>query len=58
MALEMAESISTELPTHFFHLLPGVEGGELQWEMVGLTEGKGPTAWPGWGLQTQSQPVL
>lgn len=26
MALEMAESISTELPTHFFHLLPGVGG--------------------------------
>lgn len=35
----------------------GVERGKLQWEMVGLTGGKGPTAGPGWGLTAQSQPL-
>lgn len=59
VALAMVESVSTgPLSPLLSPFALGLEGGELQRETVGLIGGKGPTARPGWGLATQSQPLL
>lgn len=55
--LEVAGSIGARPQSPFLSPL-ALEGEDLHWEVVGLTEGKGPALRPGWGFNAQSQSLL